>query len=73
MNDGLKHALIALSFFRARNQRAPRFRRPTRSHNTAKTVSRRVDRVRSARRHIALARTHGWRGSIVVAIAKAQA
>ena len=68
MNDGLKHALIALSFYRRRNQVAPRFRHATRPHNAKQSVSRRADRVRLARKHIALARAAGWRGSITSAV-----
>lgn len=71
MSDALKHALIALSFFRSRNQRAPRFAHATRRHNQEQTVSRRAERVKAARAHIRLARQHGWRGSITAAIAKA--
>ena len=70
MNPGLKHALIALSFYRARNQRAPRFAHATTPSNQRQTVNRRADRVRTARAHIALARQYGWRGSVLAAIAK---
>ena len=67
MSSGLKHALCALSFFRARNQRAPRFAHAT-GAKRLQTVSRRADRARAARRHIALARKHGFRGSIRAAL-----
>ena len=68
MSPALKHALIALSFFRARHQQVRRFRHPTRASNARQTVSKYGERVASARAHIRQARAAGWRGSILRAI-----
>lgn len=67
-SGGLRDALIALSFYRARNQRAAQFKHPSKRSHAAQTVSRRIERVRAARRHIAAARAAGFRGSIIAAI-----
>jgi hypothetical protein len=56
--------VIALSFFRARHDRRPKFARATRATNQTQTISRYVERVRMARRYIQRARAAGWRGSI---------
>ena len=65
---GLHHALIAVSFFRARNRLKRRFRNARKPHHQRLMISRRVAMVRAARHHIAQARALGWRGSILGAI-----
>ena len=66
-DDGLKYAILALSFFRSRHVRAPRFKNPNKRH-AGLTVSRRVERVRTARRCVLLARKFGWRGSVITTV-----
>ena len=68
MNDGLKHALCALSFYRARHQQRKRFTRSSKPHNQVKTVGQRARMVYLARKEIALARDAGWRGSVKQAL-----
>jgi len=66
-DEGLKYAILALSFFRSRNVRAPRFKNPNKAH-AGLTVSRRIERVRTARKYVLLARKWGWRGSIITTV-----
>ena len=68
MTPALKHALCALSFYRARNQRRKRFAHASKRHNAEKTVSQRARMVYLARKEIALAREHGWHGSVRAAL-----
>ena len=65
MNEGLKYAHCALSFYGHRHSRVPRFANATRKRNVSKTVSRFRENVRMARHYIKLARRAGWRGSIL--------
>lgn len=69
MNEGLKYALCALSFFRTRNHPWPRFAHAKKPHNQLKTVNRREEWVRISRAYIAKARHESWRGSIRAACA----
>lgn len=62
---GLQDALIALSFFRHRNDRVSRFMKAKKKHNQVQTKSTRREYVRTARDHIRKARELGWKGSIV--------
>jgi hypothetical protein len=66
-DEGLKYAILALSFFRSRHVRAPRFKNPNKAHS-GRTVSCRVERVRTARKYVLLARKWGWRGSVITTI-----
>jgi|GEM_PF-2377634 len=69
-DEGLKYAILALSFFRSRNVRAPRFKNPNKASRcfASGTVSRRIERVRTARKYVLLARKWGWRGSIITTV-----
>lgn len=66
-SKGLECALIALSFFRHRHDRVPRYKNPSKRHADL-TVSCRSNNVRIARKYIRRARAVGWRGSIVKAV-----
>ena len=63
-DEKLKFALCALSFFRARHKKKPRFK----SSKRTEMVSTYKDNARMARIFIDRARRTGWRGSIVEAI-----
>jgi hypothetical protein len=67
---GLQDALCALSFFRHRHDKRPRFKKPTRRRNQEKMVSQYREYARIARDYIRLARQAGWRGSIIEAVLK---
>ena len=69
-DEGLQHALCALSFFRHRHDKRPQFKKPTRRRNQGKTVSQYREYVRIARDYIRLAREAGWRGSIIEVVLK---
>lgn len=62
--DGLYYALLAVSFFRARNNLVPRFKKPKASMNVTQMVTRRYYSVQRARAYILLARQYGFRGSV---------
>ena len=65
MKDGLKYALCALSFFKTRHGRKPRFKNSKRK--VVRTISCYKDNIRMARGYIVKARIAGWRGSIIEA------
>lgn len=66
LDDGLKYALCALSFFRTRHRGKPRFKKSRRHVDSFVSVYK--ENVRMARRYVKMAREAGWRGSIVEAI-----
>jgi len=68
-DEGLKYAILALSFFRSRHVRVPRFKNPSKRH-AGMTVSCRVEKVKTARKYILLARKWGWRGSVITTVMK---
>jgi hypothetical protein len=68
--DALKYALCALSFFRNRHNRRPRFKNPKRY--SARTVSCLSQNVRMARLYVSKARKAGWRGSVIEAIMRGE-
>lgn len=63
MEDGLKYAHCALSFFRNRHHKKPLYRRTKRRN--PQMVSCYRDNVHMARRYIRKAREAGFRGSVV--------
>jgi hypothetical protein len=63
--EGLCYALCALSFFRARRDKRPRFKKATRLHNAAQTIPYRKEAVHMARKYIKLAREAGFKGSVL--------
>ncbi len=64
-------ALCALSFFRRRREKRPRFKKPKRRHNAVQMVSNRKDAVRLARHFIKRAREAGFKGSVLAQIKQA--
>lgn len=70
--DGLKQAILAVSFFRSRHDDRLRFKHP-KPRNAGKTVP--VDYTahnRATRKYIAEARKNGFRGSVVDAAMEVQ-
>jgi len=70
MDEGLKHALCALSYFRGRLGTRNRYKRSRRRVQPTVPVYR--EYVEEARWHIRLARAAGWRGSVVPAMARGE-
>lgn len=64
---GYQAAVCAFSFFRARNNRFPKYKRPGSVTHRGQWISRRRDMVRMCRYYIRKAREAGWRGSILAA------
>jgi len=62
MNDGLKYALLALSYFRHRHDLVPRFKTGRRCHHLVPVNYRK--HATMARQYIQSARAAGFRGSI---------
>lgn len=69
---GLQYALCALSFFRHRHDRRPRFKRPKRSWNIRQTTSQASEYRSIARDFIGQARAAGFRGSVIQQVMAAQ-
>jgi hypothetical protein len=63
MEEGLRNAVIALSFFRGRHSRSPLYRNSKRKDNP--TVSVYARSIQMARIYITKAREAGFRGSIL--------
>ncbi len=63
MEEGLRNAVIALSFFRDRHSRSPLYRNTKRKDNP--TVSVYARRTEMCRIYITKAREAGFRGSIL--------
>ena len=64
MEAGLKFALLAMSFYRGRHGRRPRFANPTRRTNRLKTVSVYDRYCQLSRAYIVRARAAGFRGQV---------
>ena len=60
---GLQDALVALSYFRHRHDKTPRFRKRKKGKENP-GVGHFPEMIRHARDHIRKARELGWRGSI---------
>ena len=68
--EGLRYALCALSFFRHRWDKVPRFKNASRRRNQEKKVSCYGEYVRVTRDYVRRAREAGWRGSVIEAVLK---
>jgi len=64
--EALKYALCALSFFRSRHDRRPRFKNPKR--HGVRTISCFSQNVRMARLYVSKAWRAGWRRSVIEAV-----
>jgi len=64
MNDGLKYAYCALSFFRGRHELKRRYRK-ARGRRRQELTSQYERSVYMARHYIGLARAAGFRGSVL--------
>lgn len=65
--DGLKQAILAVSFFKSRHDRRKAYKRSRRHANDTIPGSY-PEHARIARNFIAEARKHGFRGSVVEAV-----
>jgi hypothetical protein len=70
LTEGLTHALCALSYFRHRHDRSPRYKKAKGARKQAITVGHYCEYIRVARDYIRQAREVGFRGSIPEAIKK---
>ena len=66
--DGLKQAILAMSFFNSRHGVRKRYKKPTRPSHVNETVPLFHEHVRIARHYISEARKHGFRGSVYAAV-----
>jgi len=66
-DEGLRYACCAISFFRGRHAKRPRYKKPS-PRNADKTVSCYREYSRMVRRYVRLAREAGWRGSVKDAV-----
>lgn len=62
--EGLGWAVMALRCFQVRHQKVPEFGRRSRRYS-GRMVGQYREKTRRARRYVELARSAGWRGSVV--------
>lgn len=62
--DGLKQAILAVSFFKSRHDRRQAFRKSKRHANDTVPVSY-TEHARLTREYITLARKYGFKGSVI--------
>lgn len=73
MNEGLKYALCALSYFKSRHGKRPMFKAAKKRSNQARMVCLYEPHVYMAREYIRRARAAGWRGSVREAVMRGEA